>query len=619
MKHTLLQACLLLLLSLLAGSTLGQTGGSVGIGTSTPAASAALDLTSTSKGFLPPRMTVEQRNAIASPAAGLSIFNTTSGQLNYYDGKQWRESVAVAADNTSVPAGGTYTYTVPAGVTSLRVELAGASGGSSVGNGGRGGLVQAQLSVKPGQVLYAVVGGSGVQGPIKQGGGGIILRTTDNEGSGGFNGGASTMSGVAGGGGGASDLRVGGTALANRVLVAGGGGGGGYYLNSTGGEAGGSGGNQTGATGLYHGALTGGKGGSQTAGGKGATNDNPYWVGNDGVLGEGGIGGGGGGGGGYYGGGGGANYRTQYAYQEYGSGGGGGSSYAAPSTSELGISNVTMTPGVQSGDGYVTITPLYASYPAPALDVRNFVNSPWRKQGTMVSTTVGSDLVGIGTSSPSAQLEVQLPASTAAASLKLEHRGSNLIVRPLNGGNSASIIENTAGNLLLEPSGQGNVGINQTNPTYRLDVGGSIYATGVIISSDQRFKTQVRPITGALAGVQQLRGVRYRLNALGLARGGNAGEQVGFLAQELEKVYPELVSTDNQGYKSVNYSQLTAVLVEALKEQQRQLDQQQTQLTELRARLGDQQADHAALLTLQAQLARLLGEAPPSAPAPAAR
>jgi len=60
-------------------------------GTTTPAASSILEVTSTTKGFLPPRMTTVQRNAIASPASGLVIYNTTSSAFNYYNGSTWIE------------------------------------------------------------------------------------------------------------------------------------------------------------------------------------------------------------------------------------------------------------------------------------------------------------------------------------------------------------------------------------------------------------------------------------------------------------------------------------------------------------------------------------------------
>src|SRR5262249_45680384 len=63
--------------------------GNVGIGTSTPATAALLDLTSTAEGFLPPRMTTTQRDAISSPATGLTLYNITTNALNVYNGTSW--------------------------------------------------------------------------------------------------------------------------------------------------------------------------------------------------------------------------------------------------------------------------------------------------------------------------------------------------------------------------------------------------------------------------------------------------------------------------------------------------------------------------------------------------
>lgn len=62
--------------------------GNVGIG-GAPATSAALTVTSTTQGVLLPRMTATQRDAIATPAAGLLVYNTTSGKLNFYNGSAW--------------------------------------------------------------------------------------------------------------------------------------------------------------------------------------------------------------------------------------------------------------------------------------------------------------------------------------------------------------------------------------------------------------------------------------------------------------------------------------------------------------------------------------------------
>lgn len=66
-----------------------DTTGHIGIGTTSPNASALLDLTATDKGFAPPRMTTTQRDAITSPVEGLVIYNTTTKTLNFFNGTAW--------------------------------------------------------------------------------------------------------------------------------------------------------------------------------------------------------------------------------------------------------------------------------------------------------------------------------------------------------------------------------------------------------------------------------------------------------------------------------------------------------------------------------------------------
>lgn len=73
----------------LNGNDVYNTTGDVGIGTSSPQASALLDLTSTTKGFLPPRMTTAQRDAISPVVTGLVVYNTTINQLETYTGTRW--------------------------------------------------------------------------------------------------------------------------------------------------------------------------------------------------------------------------------------------------------------------------------------------------------------------------------------------------------------------------------------------------------------------------------------------------------------------------------------------------------------------------------------------------
>jgi hypothetical protein len=79
--------------------TLTLRPGRVGVGTVNPAPAAVLDLAATAQGFLPPRLTTEQRDAIAAPPEGLLIYNTTTHRLNVRDATEWQE-VALAAPAT---------------------------------------------------------------------------------------------------------------------------------------------------------------------------------------------------------------------------------------------------------------------------------------------------------------------------------------------------------------------------------------------------------------------------------------------------------------------------------------------------------------------------------------
>ncbi len=106
----------------------------------------------------------------------------------------------------------------------------------------------------------------------------------------------------------------------------------------------------------------------------------------------------------------------------------------------------------------------------------------------------------------------------------------------------------------------GNVGIGTTSPQYKLDVAGTIRGNNVS-PSDQRLKQNIQPLENALAKVDQLRGVSFEWKD----KDQDAGTQVGMIAQEVETVLPELVSTDSEGYKSLAYDKMTAVLVEAVK------------------------------------------------------
>jgi hypothetical protein len=124
------------------------------------------------------------------------------------------------------------------------------------------------------------------------------------------------------------------------------------------------------------------------------------------------------------------------------------------------------------------------------------------------------------------------------------------------------------------------VGINTTEPTQTLDVNGvarirgmmtgviatTVYRTsdGTLITgaSDIRLKENIEHLQNSLEKVMQLNGVTFTWKA-----DPNKNRSIGFIAQEFEKVIPELVFTnESDGYKGINYAEVSAVLVEAIKE-----------------------------------------------------
>ena len=95
----------------LSGNDVYNTTGEVGIGTATPAASAILDLTSTSKGILIPRMTAAQKNAIASPSTGLLLFQTDApAGFYYYNGSAWLNIANLGTSNRYIPYSSNFAF-----------------------------------------------------------------------------------------------------------------------------------------------------------------------------------------------------------------------------------------------------------------------------------------------------------------------------------------------------------------------------------------------------------------------------------------------------------------------------------------------------------------------------
>jgi hypothetical protein len=108
----------------------------------------------------------------------------------------------------------------------------------------------------------------------------------------------------------------------------------------------------------------------------------------------------------------------------------------------------------------------------------------------------------------------------------------------------------------------------------------SISANEFTTTSDQRFKQNIEPVQNALPLIDQLNPVYY--NWINKQTLNKDHKELGFLAQELEKVIPNVVKTNSDGYKSVAYANLTSLLVAGMKEQQQTIHNLQNQINELK-------------------------------------
>ena len=106
-----------------------------------------------------------------------------------------------------------------------------------------------------------------------------------------------------------------------------------------------------------------------------------------------------------------------------------------------------------------------------------------------------------------------------------------------------------------------------------LSVNGNFSSTSMATESDKRLKENIKTLENSLSNILKLRGVSYYWKDKELK---GDRKQIGVIAQEIETVYPEFIieknTDDNTTIKTVNYSQMVAVLIEAMKEQQTEID-----------------------------------------------
>jgi hypothetical protein len=151
---------------------------------------------------------------------------------------------------------------------------------------------------------------------------------------------------------------------------------------------------------------------------------------------------------------------------------------------------------------------------------------------------------------------------------------------------AGAIVSQSNALVLGGPLGGGaavNVGIGTATPSHVFTIAqgaGPAFADGWSVYSSRRWKTNIQTIQSALEKVEQLRGVSYDLTATGK-------HEVGVIAEEVGAVVPEVVTWDRKGENAegVDYSRLTALLIEAAKEQQAIIREQQKQIGRLSSKV----------------------------------
>ena len=191
----------------------------------------------------------------------------------------------------------------------------------------------------------------------------------------------------------------------------------------------------------------------------------------------------------------------------------------------------------------------------------------------------GTQNFGVGTTSPNAKLE-SVVASEGTLAFRLDSGPNSFLdITPTNAGGRFQTQVSTVNNrdLIFLP-GTGNVGIGTTTPANTLEVvaGGTTLADAWTVRSSRRFKTNIQPLEGALEKVEQLQGVSYD-------RKSDGRHEIGVIAEDIDHVVPEVVSRDprTKEVQGVDYARLAALLIEAVKSQQAEIQQLKVQIEQV--------------------------------------
>lgn len=153
-------------------------------------------------------------------------------------------------------------------------------------------------------------------------------------------------------------------------------------------------------------------------------------------------------------------------------------------------------------------------------------------------------------------------------------------------GNFSIGADNGADNVFMIKANNGNIGIginyyyfNSDNSSYqsKLNVGGDFSASNFLTTSDARLKSSIKPLEGCSSKLLQLTGKKY-----GKKTNGNISKEMGLIAQDVEKLFPEVVSDDGSGFLSIDYMAIIPLIIETVKEQQAVIKKNQEKIDSLK-------------------------------------
>ncbi len=221
-------------------------------------------------------------------------------------------------------------------------------------------------------------------------------------------------------------------------------------------------------------------------------------------------------------------------------------------------------------------------------DTGLYINQPTGLAGYFDGVVEVNGNLGVGVSQPDAQLQVKggnWNPGTTEGDFKVgnsTHRfkigvamlggGAGDVRMRADGGTSRLILGSALNDVLAVNDTR--VGIGTLTPNYTLDVRGDIGNNTTLYHSDKRWKKNIHALENSLDKIQQLEGVSFDWRTKEFAdMNFPTGTKIGLIAQDVEKILPNIVHTDENGYKSVEYANIVAVLVEAVKEQQKEIEE----------------------------------------------